>query len=247
MFILLKRSMSIFLLWVACLWTPVYSQQVCSQQFDYAISLGSYCMVASQISKYHARDRSYPLDWTHTPFTALIKFLTEEGHNFLIKEHLLFDIYDGKKVVYDLYYDKMCFPHDFNYDFIIPVNIPCTYTQVNIKNYEDVLTRYQRRITRFFEVLNSDKTILFVRYELSYEQAILLDSVLRSKYPRLKYMILALGLTEEMKTPWGLERVRNHYMPHSLDFDDNNITAVWQQVFSQFQLPKVASDPGYRP
>lgn len=251
MFIFLKRSMYVFLLWVTCLWTPVYSQQlVYSQQFDYAISLGSYCMVAVQLSKYQARDRAYPLDWVYSSFDGMLKFLKEEGRHFLFKQHLLFDIVSSEqivKVVYDLNYDAMCFPHDFDFDFILPATIPCTFTQVNIKNYEDVLAKYQRRVARFFEVLRSDKTVLLVRYDISYEQAILLDSLLRTKYPRLKYTILALGPAEEMKNPWGLERVHNYYMPHSLDLGCMSITSLWQHVFSQFQLPKVTTDPASLP
>lgn len=239
MLIFLKRSIYVFLLWITCLWTPVYSQQ-----FDYAISLGSYCMVAIQLSKCRARDHAYPLDWTNNSFEGMLKFIAHEGYNFLIKEHLLFKIEGHEKVVYDLNYDAMRFPHDFDFKFTDSAAKKVSYgiyTQVKIANYEDVLAKYQRRIARFFDVLRSDKTVLFVRYDISYEQAILLDALLRAQYPQLNYMILALGPSDEIKQPWGLERVRNYYMPFSLEFD--GITPLWQHVFSQFPMPQVLTDP----
>lgn len=239
MSIFFKRMMSIFLLGLIGLWTPI-----CSQQFDYAVSLGSYCMVAIQLSNCKARDHAYPLDWINSPFEGLIKFIAHQGYDFLRKEYLLFKIEGHEKVVYDLNYEAMRFPHDFDFTFtdMAASEAFCgTYTQVNISNYGDILTKYQRRIARFFDLLRSNKTILFVRYDISYEQVILLDRLLHSQYPQLKYMILALGPSEEIKPPWGLERVRNYYMPFSQDY--GGMTPLWQHIFSQFSLPYVKTGP----
>lgn len=194
-------------------------------QYDEAISLGPNCQPAHQLRLNNLRCRAYPFDYNITPFNGLLKFLTWRGVNFLDFDKIV-PIDSGEAVVIqDLTYEITAV-HDF-------LSLNQFFTE-----YEQFKAKYDRRVKRFFEVLDSNKRILFVRKYMIYEEAVLLDHILRVYYPHLSYTILALGHTEEAKNDWQLERVRNFYLRELEPFFWAGDDVAWKEILDQFRVAK---------
>ena len=228
----------LLLLFVVCC-EILYAEDSKSRKFDIAISLGEVCQTAGNLSANGLRLQSFPLDWLVTPSEGLIKFIAYEGYNFINVENLLFNVFTfaGSGGVCDIYYG-IFFYHDFLYSLkrnpqgnLIGIK---KLAGVELKNYAEVKAKFDRRIARFFEVLHSDKKVLLVRLGMSYQDAILLNDLLHNKYPHLDYLLVVLDNTEEIKTDWGLERVKNFYIERQSTFGTN--MEDWKNILSQFEF-----------
>lgn len=200
--------------------TPVY---------DEAVSLGFDCQVAWQLEANNMRKFAYPFDWVHTHFDSLINFIVNKGANFLDADKIaVIGPYPGdpsRLHVIDVVYGIISY-HDFR------ANPP-------FENYWEVKAKYDRRIKRFFDLLNSNKKVLFVRYGLTRPQVEFLDGLLHFLYPTLSYTILAVNDDPEYLADWGLERVRNFYIQQTLGMWKGD-SARWKEILSAFSLsPKI--------
>ncbi|BBF45330.1 hypothetical protein lbkm_4097 [Lachnospiraceae bacterium KM106-2] len=105
--------------------------------FENFISLGSNCLVASALGKYGLRSTSGPFDWCTSNFMeGVIPILENNFEDFLSYEHLV--ITDDKTVFDDIKY-KINYNHDINESLEA--------------EYMDMYQKYQRRITRFQEMV----------------------------------------------------------------------------------------------
>ena len=204
-----------------------------NKPYDVVVSLGNMCQVAHQIEINSMRSAAYPFDWVITPFPSLYFFIANEGRFFLEPDRLVFceDQPDGtgkeiKSFIKDLNY-HMEFFHDFELspDFM--------------KDYPAIKEKYNRRIERFFELLRSKKRVLFVRRNLNYKEAVLLDKLLKKKYPQLRYTILALGDTQDMKSNWKLKRVKNFYLRELEPWSWVGDPWAWNEILQQFSLKEI--------
>lgn len=119
-------------------------------KFKRIISLGFYCGVAQELEKMHLRDASYPFDWVISDLNSINKLIANNFRN-LFSINSLYRDGDYPYIVKHKEY-KFDFYHDFSPENSIESQI------------EKVQNRYCRRILRFFDELNSKKSILFIRY-----------------------------------------------------------------------------------
>lgn len=196
-----------------------------AEKYDQTISLGSSCQSAWQLEVNGVRKLAYPFDWLMTPFDGLVSFIINKGEGFLEKDNI--------EVIEILHGDPLSFLHvadrkyDFHsmHDFFFP----------DMYNYGDVKAKYERRIQRFFDLLESNKKILFVRTQISRDEAVRLDDLLHYLYPYLEYTLVAINDDPDAQTDWGLKRVKNFYM-QSTPGDWGGDYQKWKEILGQFPI-----------
>lgn len=78
--------------------------------------------------------------------------------------------------------------------------------------YKDVMQKINRRIQRFYATLQrTDITVFFVRIMVTREQAVRFRSLIRSKFPHLKFIFVALSNTSDFQYNWDEHNIRNFY------------------------------------
>lgn len=194
-------------------------------EYDEVVSLGFACQVAYQTKLNGFRTHAYPFDVLITPYESMLLFIVNKGVNFLEPSnlHVLEVLPGGVLSVLEKGYNIQMI-HDFT---------------LNFANYNQVKAKYDRRIKRFFDLLASNKRVLFIRINLNYYQAIELDNILHTLYPQLPYTILALNDDEQSKQDWHLERVRNFYLRWTGGWDGDY--ARWKEILNHFKLAPTAS------
>lgn len=116
------------------------------------------------------------------------------------------------------------------------------YAPNYLQNYFEVKAKYDRRIKRFFDLMLSNKKILFVRLGLTREQTEHIDYIIHALYPSLNYTLLVLNSDEQYThdADWGLERVRNFYLRQTFPYFWSGDTLAWTEILSQFPvLPSI--------
>lgn len=127
------------------------------------ISLGCACGVAYQLQKLKIRKYAFPFDWlrvnslhdiTNAIMNNFDEFLkvdeTEISNKFSIINDDFVENNSKSRVMINKY--GMKFYHDFDADN---------------DNYESVYEKYQRRISRFIEIIKSSEKICFIRDEIN--------------------------------------------------------------------------------
>lgn len=201
---------------------PFYGQADI-QTYDEVVSLGYGCQVAWQLETHGYRKIAYPFDWFHTSFDSLISFICNKGACFLEWDKICVQgAYPGDPIrlhVVDMIYGIHSY-HDF------------TSTPA-MGNYLEVKEKYDRRVQRFFELLNSKKKILFVREGFSRNQLEQLDNLLQMLYPHLSYTILGVSDNVEFIQNWKLKRIRNFYLQQNPE-DWKGDFSRWKEILSHF-------------
>lgn len=200
--------------------------------YDQAISLGGSCQPAWHLRKNHLRVASYPLDWLNTRESteALCTVLRTRFENF-------FERPDFEMVVTPLgnrpYVNRRT-GFWFWHEFEEPLDFE--------DRFEERRTLYDRRISRMLEVFDRESTVLLVRFRTSRDDASQLADVLRETYPRMRFTILAVDDTDEIREDWNIPDVVNRYIecaPNSeatnTAFDEN-----WTRLFSEFRIANKA-------
>ena len=82
----------------------------------------------------------------------------------------------------------------------------------------------------------TDKRILFIRKRITREHAINLDTILLKIWPHLDYLILALDGSEEAKSDWQLDRVRNFYLRQPVPYVWKGDNDAWKEIFEDLHL-----------
>lgn len=196
-----------------------------AETYDDVVSLGYGCQVAWQLQIHGYRKQAYPFDWLRTSFESLFSFIYNKGANFLDLDKInVLGPYLGDPVylqVVDMVYGIQSF-HDFE-------------SRNPLGNYQDVKSKYDRRVKRFFQLLATKKKILFVREGLTRAQVEQLDFLIHQLYPSLNYTILAVSENEEFRIPWGLNRISNFYLSQTTE-NWMGDPEQWKQILSHFSL-----------
>lgn len=196
-----------------------------SRKYDETVSLGTACQSAWQLEVNEVRKWAYPFDWLITSFDSLVAFISNKGEGFFEKENL--------EIIEILYGESLSFLHvvDRKYDIhsIHDLFFP------NMYNYDKVKAKYERRIQRFFALLESNRKILFVRTQINRSETIYLDNLLHHLYPNLEYTLVAISDDPDAQNDWGLERVRNFYMQQTPGEWQGDYQK-WKEILSQFSV-----------
>jgi len=119
-------------------------------KFNHIVSLGFYCGVSQELQRLGLREESFPFDWVISDLKSVNELIEN-------KFDLLFDsdyLYRDKNYSYIVKHENYNFDfyHDFDKDKTIEEQIDL------------VRAKYNRRITRFYDLLNSSGLVLFVCY-----------------------------------------------------------------------------------
>ncbi|WP_438349686.1 DUF1796 family putative cysteine peptidase [Paenibacillus sp. FA6] len=140
-------------------------------EYDSIFSLGDLCLASIQLKKNNLRLFSGVLDWVGSPQLS-------EVNRLLMNRFTGFMELDNLRVVGDAGEEMLLVSEDAyhifsNHDFTKASN---TYT--NLSAYPEVKQKFDRRIQRFLEKMESCQRILFVRTEGSLQDVYDLQTVL---------------------------------------------------------------------
>lgn len=169
--------------------------------YDAIFSLGDLCLASIQLKKNHLRPFSGVLDWLASPALSDVnRLLRNRFVGFMDLPNLRIIGYadDNICVSDDAYH--MVSNHDFPAD---------RNTLTHLATYSEVKEKYNRRIQRFLEKMNTSKRVLFVRTKGTFEDTLELESVL-SSLVKNDFRILLVNHTNVggmVEKDWPLERV----------------------------------------
>lgn len=154
-----------------------------------------------------------------------------------LQKETAFYLEDGAPVFSDDRFSKNVksyFVEDTNYHIISVHDLPIIRNQDWTATYSDFKEKLNTRIQRFQHLMNTSKSILFVRWSASYQQAVELQSALRKSCKGLIHVIILNpidGLANVVEKDWGLERVCSLEVPNNVH---NN--ATWDTVLKGVSL-----------
>lgn len=180
------------------------------------IPFGLNCTPAHYLRGMGLRVTALPFDWNVTPVQSAIQLMENGFTDFMEAENLIF-----LPPVDRLLFDELGVQLEIKNDIITPV----VCKKYNIlfphdfpKDYQGCLAtvqaKYQRRIERFMELLNSNVHLIFVhhndelndwqkhQYSMALEMEFanpcqgwgaIFSSVVEAKYPKLSYSLMDIG------------------------------------------------------
>lgn len=178
-----KISNNLNALWQKKLQTFNTLKRACSRRkdkYDIIISLGDRCQISQQMRYNYLQIHTYPFDWLRKGGINTIMELLQNNFNTFLNRENLVKLGVGQKhlVVYD---KKTEFEiiHDFAYNEIDD-------------DYNTVMNRYKRRVSRFNQRIKSSKKILFIyrNDDATDAQLLKLKSIIDVTYPRKNIRIL---------------------------------------------------------
>ncbi|MBE3569904.1 MAG: peptidase [Bacillales bacterium] len=202
--------------------------------YDAVFSLGDLCLTAIQLKKNHLRPFSGVLDWMASPSLSDVnRLLKNRFVGFMELPNLRFigystGIYSTEK---HLSLSDDAYHIISSHDFKASQNTP-----THLATYPEVREKFDRRIKRFLEKMETSKRILFVRTEGTFEEVLELESIL-SKMVKHDFRILIVnhtdvsGLTEKN---WPIERVSVVELPNRDIWNAND--HFWKMMFDGVQL-----------
>jgi hypothetical protein len=197
--------------------------------YDSVFSLGDLCLTSIQLKKNNLRPFSGVLDWMASPSLSNVnRLLKNRFVGFMDLPNLRIIGYASDQLI--------CVSDDgyqivSNHDFEVGKN-----TLSHLGGYPEVREKFDRRIKRFLEKMETSKRILFVRTEGTFEEVLELESIL-SKMVKNDFRILIVnhtdvsGLTEKN---WPIERVSVVELPNRDIWNAND--HFWKMMFDGVQL-----------
>lgn len=197
--------------------------------YDSVFSLGDLCLTSIQLKKNNLRPFSGVLDWMASPSLSNVnRLLKNRFVGFMDLPNLRIIGYASDQLI--------CVSDDgyqivSNHDFEVGKN-----TLSHLGGYPEVRVKFDRRIKRFLEKMETSKRILFVRTEGTFEEVLELESIL-SKMVKHDFRILIVnhtdvsGLTEKN---WPIERVSVVELPNQDIWNAND--HFWKMMFDGVQL-----------
>ncbi len=189
------------------------------QQFDAIINLGGDCQVAYQLSKNGLRHYALPFDALITPYDSLKEMLQKSFEGFMAPDN--FELVREKSGSYIL--DKL-YGTRLLHDFKVQENF--------LKDYQEVSSKYQRRIERLMERIVTSEYPLFIRKILTREQAVELRTLLFAMRQGRPFLLVVVGGMHEMLFNWHLEGVRNYYLRQPQPYSWKGDSEAWKEIFN---------------
>jgi hypothetical protein len=183
------------------------------------ISLGRSCEPAFRLRESNRRFASYPFDWLMSPYESLYHALQDDFFRFFTELSLIHD----KTAVVDHY--GLIFRNGWLHEGL---HYNKALDQIDWEGQIPSMTdKYVRKIDRFREACESGRKVVFIRWEdIDRGKAIRLRDLIRSKYPNLQFTLMVVKNSEEFRSPWGLENIRN------LSIETSDLKA-WEKAFEE--------------
>ena len=196
------------------------------QPYDALIPLGGDCQLTHQMRVNGLRQYALPLDWSITSPEALIKVLDNKFHDYLNKDNLEF-VENGN----ESYIKEKLYGINFIHEFKREKNF--------LDGYDTVKEKCDRRIERFFQVIEESKNPLFLRKWINKDQAIALAALIKDKLvPGKNFTLLALDstTTSEIEKPWGHPNIFNYYVKQPDPYVWDGDYEAWKEIFTKVGL-----------
>lgn len=159
------------------------------ETFDHIVSLGYNCEIANSFLALSMRDAAYPFDWNFSKMNKINETLRNRFSTFFMLENLVPARYKNTPAM------------DKDEGFIYVHNGSLERLQ-DPNEYQKEREKYDRRISRLLDILDTGKPVLFVRlvYEDTIEEHLELIRTLEEVYPNSKFRVLAIcPSTSEIK------------------------------------------------
>lgn len=212
------------------------------------ISLGEDCQAALTLRTLDRRFAAYPLDWVVTyDFNKVIKAFKEDFAHFVDPIYLsLSSPYLPGLTVHNSYY-SLCFIHDFPTLQNRHLEQESTGGGEILQNFLDYVPpieeKYNNRIQRLINVLNSQEPIVFIRTvtlrtlipfrnDFKINQAKRFVNVIKDKYPSLPFLLVIIHNDINLNYNWNLKNIFNYYHPYPFDWVGID---TWKILFEKFE------------
>ncbi|GGA05447.1 amino acid permease [Paenibacillus marchantiophytorum] len=204
--------------------------------YDAFFSLGDSCFPAIQLEKNKLRPYAGVLDWMVSGDLSQVNRLLNNRFNSFME-------FKNLKVVGEDYGPFNYIVRDETYhidsahDFSVKKN-----TIANLESYPEIKEKYDRRIERFLDKLETSRRLLFIRTGGNRKQVEELQMTL-SKLVKHDFRILFGQYTDReniLETNWPIERVctielPNHDMLHGND-------TLWKSIFSDIHYKDLVNE-----
>lgn len=194
------------------------------------ISLGMNCAPALRFEKKKLSEAFFPFDWCISTFQSIYRALKTDFKNYLNLENLEVLEHTEKsehRVVRDNLYD-ITYLHDFSLD------------KNPLHDYQEIQSKYYRRIDRFYRALTLGKEVYFFRTEITKKETIKLKALIQKKFPKLNYTLVVINETDEFKTPWNIRHVKNFFLKNCgyAGRKDKKLLKNWDTIFKELKIIK---------
>ena len=219
------------------------------KSYETVYGLGYWCDTAGQLQGHGLRKFSGPFDWVLTTSLSYISRVIDTNfHNYMEFQNLHFLGYSEISVDKE---DKHHYHHqtyvllDTFSNIISAHDFPVHENQDWPMAYQDFRQTLKRRIDRFINKIKTSESILFVRMQATYEEAVEFRSVMRSLTDK-PFTILVVnpveGISEMEEADWDLDQIASVNIPivSSFDFYNNLIKKVnqedWTKILSGIHI-----------
>jgi hypothetical protein len=182
------------------------------------VSLGTNCMIKIY-TKLYIDQPTYLFDWIGSPMWGINKLINDNFDMFNPDDYGPMKIYnnrDDKMFCNKKYFFRLY--HDLSADTVITKTVIVNNKygdMIKINYFDKFKEKYERRIEKFKELLNSKNLIVFLRleeftitkedheeYKILYSKSELeyikeFMNILASKYPNLKYKLIYFSSSEK--------------------------------------------------
>lgn len=191
------------------------------------ISLGQNCEAAYNINRVGLGGAFFPLNWLRShDFDLVIELIKTKFKNFLKKDALQITGICGEHHIVSNKDYALEFMHDFDKEKTLE------------GGYDEVKTKYDRRIVRFCRALQTNKQIYFFRRNITKKQANGFCLMMKKNFPKTKYTLIAVDERIECRKPWNIKNVTNFYYtpekPHGSVWEHTH--KMWDYIFKYLKL-----------
>jgi len=192
--------------------------------------MGRACQIVIHLQRNGLRKCAYPFDATRITFESLKAVLQNDLEDFFTKEVIVPDekfieafVRQGNHAWFPVINTRynINFPHAFK------------SREHFLHSFAEVEAAFRRRTIRMFAALDSGDSTLLVRYHISKAEAAELRDIIRRKFPRAHFDVLAINDADVVCHDWQLENVIPYRMAlaagtHAMDpaFDAN-----WRRLY----------------
>lgn len=216
----------------------IFSAEYEPEPFDKVISLGGTCQVAHQLNRLGLRFESYPFDWLFsTDPDKLTEAISNDFRDWLEYDNLKEEkTTTAHKRIVDSRYNMI-------HQHIFPLDIPLS------ESYKDTKAIADRRVKRLLDLKNSGKRILFIRTNLTADEACRLGSVIRQKYGK-NAVLLVVNHSREFRINRIGIKSKNVYMYEIYDENENTgqrwqgYDPHWDRLLRDIRVKSKSADMG---
>lgn len=115
-----------------------------------------------------------------------------------------------------------------------------------LKDFDHIAAKYQRRIERLSNLIETCEYPLFIRKKITKAQALALRDLLSYLRCNKPFMLVVLDGTEDIAIDWQIENVRNFYLRQPQPYTCKGDPEAWKEIFLALELTLSDSTQSYK-